>query len=556
MRTGLRQILPAPTVTPAAPGRSYRAACPNCGAPVEFRSPASAFAVCSFCRSTLVREGDALRKIGESAELFDDHTPLQLGASGKYQGTPFTLVGRLQYGYAGGTWNEWHALFDSGPEGGRSGWLSEDNGRYVVAFDLPADMAAPGSALPAAENLTVGGRLTIGAEVWSVASVTTANLVAAQGELPARPPLDHGFIVADLRNPRGEVGTLDYSEPARPGWSVGRSVAISELAMTGLAEPAEKTLKVRGIECPSCGAPLDITLATTQSIVCGRCRAVVDVSQGVGADMAHYAQDNGSEPQLPLGTVGTLAFGNRPALPWQVVGYVERCTVPGGSDDDDAQSFWREYLLYHRTEGFAFIVDAEDGWSWTAPITGVPESFGESVRHEGVLYRKLYDYTGKVTYVLGEFYWQVTRHQLTRNSDYQGTGAGGKKRLNREQTESGESGEIVWSAGETLTADAVLKAFRLAPEKAAALQRDASPTFSGASLLAKVFFWGFVVIVVLMLFRCGGAGGGSADCESMRLSYGDASQEYQRCLADNRGGSGLRTGGGAFGGFSTGGGHK
>ena len=64
--------------------------------------------------STVVRAGDALRKIGESAELFDDYSPLQLGAAGKYQGAPFTLVGRLQYRYAEGTWNEWHALFESG----------------------------------------------------------------------------------------------------------------------------------------------------------------------------------------------------------------------------------------------------------------------------------------------------------------------------------------------------------------------------------------------------------------------------------------------------------
>jgi hypothetical protein len=34
--------------------------------------------------------------------------------AGSYQGVAFTLVGRLQYGYEGGTWNEWHALFDNG----------------------------------------------------------------------------------------------------------------------------------------------------------------------------------------------------------------------------------------------------------------------------------------------------------------------------------------------------------------------------------------------------------------------------------------------------------
>ncbi|MCY7314884.1 MAG: hypothetical protein LH480_04500 [Rubrivivax sp.] len=82
--------------------RLYRAACPNCGAAVEFASAASASAVCSFCRSTLVRDGDALRRIGISAELFDDHSPLQLGVRGTRQGLGFTLVGRLQYGYQSG----------------------------------------------------------------------------------------------------------------------------------------------------------------------------------------------------------------------------------------------------------------------------------------------------------------------------------------------------------------------------------------------------------------------------------------------------------------------
>jgi ribosomal protein L37AE/L43A len=546
--------------TAPTPQRVYRAACPNCGAPVEFRSAASAFAVCSFCRSTIVREGDALRRIGESAALFDDHSPLQLGASGRYQGAPFTLIGRLQYGYADGTWNEWHALFDGDAGAAKSGWLSEDNGRYVIAFDLPPDAAA---GVPPADALTTGARLLVAGEAWDVSSVTRARLIAAQGELPVRPELAHDFVVADLRNPRGEVGTLDYTEPAAPRWSVGRSVALSELALTGLAEGSEKTLAGRGFACPNCGAALQVELATTQSIVCGQCKAVVDVSQGIGGELRHYEQGGrASEPQIPLGTVGTLAFGDdRPALPWQVVGYVERCTVAGGAEDDpeedDEQTFWREYLLYHRTEGFAFIVDAEDGWSWAAPITGVPERAGAGVRHDGTGFRKLYAYTGKVTFVLGEFYWQVTRDQLTHNIDYAGTGAGAKKRLNREQTDAGDTHEVVWSAGETLTADAVLKAFRLAPDKAAALQRDAAPTFSGAPLLAKVFFWGFVVVVLLSLFRCG-SGGGGADCESTRLSYGDASQEYRSCLDSNRsgGGGGFRTGGGSFGGFSTGGGHK
>ena len=192
------------------PQRAYRAACPNCGAPVEFRSSASAFAVCSFCRSTLVREGDALRKIGESAELFDDHSPLQLGAGGSYQGAAFTLVGRLQYRYSEGTWNEWHALFDTG----RSGWLSEDNGRYVMAFDAPLAEAVPDAA-----SLRPGTQQIVGAQSWTVASVTVAKLIAAQGELPASPTC----AARAAKSPHSTTAT----RPHRPGRSAARSRSAS-----------------------------------------------------------------------------------------------------------------------------------------------------------------------------------------------------------------------------------------------------------------------------------------------------------------------------------------
>lgn len=538
--------------TEPAPQRAYRAACPNCGAPVEFASAASPFAICGFCRSVVVRAGDQLRKIGESAELFDDHSPLQMGAAGRYQGAAFTLVGRLQYRTTDGTWNEWHALFSTSTstaaDAQKSGWLSEDNGRYVVAFDAPLT-----TALPAADQLRPGAPLTVNAESWTVASVVSATLAAAEGELPRKPNLGHGFVVADVRSSRGEVGTIDYTDPARPAWSVGRSVALTGLALTGLREASEKGLAGRALQCPNCGAALEVKLATTQSIVCHQCKSVVDVSKGVGGDLAHYAQATGAAPLIPLGSVGTLALGGKEALPWQVVGYVERCEL---GQDGDEQTFWREYLLYNRSVGFAFLVDADDGWSWSTPITGVPERAGESVKYEGAIFRKLYDYGGKITYVLGEFYWQLTSGQRTDNTDFQGTGAASARRLNRERTAGEGTGEVVWSAGETLGADVVLNAFRLGADKRAALQRDALPTaFNKSSLLAKIFFGGFIVILVLLLFRCNDDGG-KVDCNQTLTTFGQASTEYQNCLASQRSGSGYRSGGGAFGGFSTGGGHK
>lgn len=550
--------------------RAYRAACPNCGAPVEFRSAASASAVCAFCRSTLVRDGAALRRIGSSAELFDDHSPLQLGASGRYQGSAFTLVGRLQYGYtvdpqaapapspagaaaasgaAGphfdGTWNEWHALFDSG----KSGWLSEDNGAYVIAFDTPLSGAAP-----RADELSAGARCLVHGSAWSVASVTRARLIAAQGELAHAPRIDGAeFTVADLRNERGEVATLDYGDPAGVvGWAIGRSTRLVELALSGLREGSERTLAGRAFACPNCGTALTLELATTQSVACGQCKSVIDVSAGIGADLSHYAQNNsgrdGAQPQIPLGSAGRLEF-DASDVEWQVVGYLERCDVP--ADAEDEQSFWREYLLFHRTEGFAFLVDSDDGWSWARPLTGAPQLRGDAATWLGKAYERIDSYEARVTWVLGEFYWRVRRDERAAVSDFRGLRSASNRRLSREQTGT----EVTWSEGATLSAEQLARAFGLASDAGAALQREV-PAGPGVRIdggLAKALL---IVAVVGAVLAAGFCTSRDADCAEVRAAFGEASNEYRQCLRGAGSGSGFRSGGGSFGGYSSGGGHK
>ncbi|QPF74586.1 DUF4178 domain-containing protein [Roseateles sp. DAIF2] len=531
-------------VTPNNPQRRWQAACPNCGGPVEFASPASASAVCSFCRSTLLREGEALRKIGQSAELFEDYSPLQLGAAGRYAGAAFTVVGRLQIGYPEGSWNEWHLLFDGGPDGPRSGWLSEDNGAFVLAFDAPLQERAP-----SADELKVGAQQVLAGRPWQVASKVQASLLAAEGELPRPPGLPaRAFWVADLRNAQGEVATLDYGDPAAVAWSIGRSVPLAELALTGLRAESSKTLASKALPCPSCGAALEPRLENTRSIVCGQCHAVVDISQGAGADLAHYAQANGMEPQLRLGSEGQLALlaGGKP-LPWQVVGYLERCDLPDSGEDE--QSFWREYLLYNRLEGFAFLVDTAEGWSLVRPLTGAPRpGAGGSMQWQGKVFKQRWSYDAKATYVLGEFYWRIQREERVRVTDYEGPGVRAEL-LSREQT----GNELTWSHGRQLDAAEVLKAFKLAPEMRAALKRDTAALSDSGTTLRNIVIGLFLIAFLFALLRsCD-----DDDCEAYKSSYGESSAEYQQCKRSSSG-SGVRTGsGGSYGGFSSGGGsHK
>jgi hypothetical protein len=431
-------------------------------------------------------------------------------------------------------------LFDNG----RSGWLSEDNGAYVFSFDAPlAEPAPPAGSLAAGRRQRVEGR------AWDVASVTTARLIAAQGELPLAPRLSGSFTVADLRNPQGEVGTLDYSDPAGAHWSVGRGVALLELALTGLRETTEKTLGARTVECPSCGTSLEVKLGSTQSIACHQCKAVIDLSAGVGGDLRHYAQTNaghdGAEPELPLGATAILALGREGPLPWTVVGLVERCDIP--ESDEDEITYWREYLLYHQQAGFAFLVDAEDGWSWVRPITGTPQTLGRQVMWEGVRFDERYTYGAKVTWVQGEFYWRVQRDERAVVTDFHGAGTSHRKRLSREQS----GNEVTWSAGEAI--DAAVLATAFGKPIASRVAADAAPiTFTDdAKQKASPIVIGIFIALILVMVLVDAC---SDDCDDVRNTFGASSAEYQQCKRS--GGSGVRIGGGSYGGYSSGGGHK
>ncbi|MBT9494169.1 MAG: DUF4178 domain-containing protein [Paucibacter sp.] len=525
---------------PASTQRRWSAACPNCGASVEFASAASASAVCSFCRSSLLREGEALRKIGLSAELLADYSPLQLGSSGRYAGSPFSIVGRLQLSYDGGSWNEWHALFDSG-EANRSAWLAEDNGQFVLSFDAPLSEAVPQS-----HELVLGDMLVLAGQSWRVSALTLTQVQAAQGELPRPPNLQAEFLVAELRNAQDEVGTLDYSSE-RVQWSLGRPVRFEELAMQGLREDKDAAVAAKAIECPSCGAALTPLLSQSKSISCGQCHAVVDISQGLGTDLAFYAQQNGLAPQIPLGAVGKLALTTASAaLPWQVVGYQERCDLPAAGSDDE-QTFWREYLLFNKLEGFAFLVDTEEGWSLARPLTGAPQGSGDKIAWQGKSFRKRFSYRAKVTYVLGEFYWQVKREQEALVSDFEGSQGNPRALLSREQTEA----EVTWSFGRKLDANEVVRAFKLNGPEGAALTRDASSFSStgGARWVRNLVLTLFGLFFLLMLVKS--CSDDNKDCQAYKDSYGEASAEYAQCKRS--GGPRIYPGGGSYSGGSYGG---
>ena len=467
----------------------------------------------------VVRNGEVLARIGKMAELFDDHSPLQLQTSGTWRGQSFTLVGRLQYKYPEGSWTEWHAVLGDGS----SAYLGEDNGAYVFTTATPVQRE-----MPAAERFRVGGTTAINGKSFTVSSNQSVALVSAQGELPRLPALGASFAMVELRSQSGsatsgggEVLSVDYSTQP-PSVSMGQQVLLDDLKLSGLREDGGKDEKGRQFSCPHCGAPLVQQLAGSKSLTCGSCNSIIDVSQGLGGELRHAQQDEPVQPLIPLGSSGQLQ-----GVLWQVVGFQHR--MGHELNDPDEHFGWEEYLLYNAKRGFIFLVDSTEGWSLVRPATGAPivTSTGQNATYLGTRYTLKESYDAETSYVVGEFYWQVSRGQKTFNRDY----VSGKSLLSMEQSPA----ELTWSVGGKIESDAVVKAFKLEAKKDLLKRSDAGPISMGQGTSVSTIVWVvvFIIVIIILETRCASCDPNVENCSS---SY--------------------RTSGGSFGGFSSGGGHK
>ena len=206
--------------------------CPSCGASVEFRS-AAPHAVCSYCRSLLLRRDANLESIGRVAEVPEDFSPLQLNVTGFFDERRFSLVGRLRKVWEQGGWNEWCAQFGDG----RLGWLAEAQGELVMLFEQPRESLSPRLSPETLSGIWAGDIFTIGERRFEVSDVKEVECLGAEGELISCPPMDARMTSIDLRGPGLEFGTIEGNEQEMSVF-VGRYVEFTDCRFSGLRKLA------------------------------------------------------------------------------------------------------------------------------------------------------------------------------------------------------------------------------------------------------------------------------------------------------------------------------
>jgi ribosomal protein L37AE/L43A len=454
--------------------------CPSCGAPVSFRSALSVYAVCDFCRSTLLRSGEDLQNLGRMADLLEDASLIQVGTEGTHRGMHFGVLGRIQLKHASGIWNEWHILFDDG----RSGWLSEASGEFVVSAQV-----AVSEALPAFETLRPEMPVNIAGRRFAVTDLQTARCVSGQGELPFKVDAGYDVNTADLRS-NDRFVTLDYSETP-PLVFVGQPTTFDALKLANLRQSSAgiaPTVQARAFNCPHCASPLSIHSVAIESVACDSCGSIIGIENDSMKLLARAAQGLREPPWLPLGSKGKLHD-----IAWEVIGYLRRKTTSAGVD-----YLWDEYLLFNVEQGFAWLTEYQGHWNYVRTLSSPPSvSLGapKFIRNKEEF--KLFSSAeARVVYVVGEFYWRVAVGETAMLEDY----ICPPLMLSREVT----ANEASWSQGEYLEPEALCAAFKITvspPKRKGVYANQPNPLIERHRGVCHLFWkLGLLATVVQLLF--------------------------------------------------------
>lgn len=175
-------------------------------------------------------------------------------------------------------------------------------------------------------------------------------------------------------------------------------------------EPAQ----TESVQCPACGGPITLRgFGAVAQVSCPYCGSELQPQDSGPLRLLQQVQRQRQTSTLPLNARGTLD-GHE----WEIIGIVWRqCVVDGITYP------WQEFLLYNPYRGYRWLVyQMTDGhWSIGEALPGAPQAGSrghKSVRFKRDTYKHFQTSMAQVSYVEGEFPWQVHHGDSAVAHDY------------------------------------------------------------------------------------------------------------------------------------------
>lgn len=196
-------------------------------------------------------------------------------------------------------------------------------------------------------------------------------------------------------------------------------------------EPAQ----TEAVQCPACGGPITLRgFGAIEQVSCPYCGSELQPQDSGPLLLMQQAQRQRQLSALPLYARGTIDGTEH-----EIIGIVWRqCVVDGITYP------WQEFLLYNPYTGYRWLVyQMTDGhWTIGEALPGAPKAGGgghKSVSFKKKTYKHFQTSRAQVSYVEGEFPWQVHHGDAAVAHDYVAPPEG----LSIEQQSSADGGADV-----------------------------------------------------------------------------------------------------------------
>lgn len=160
---------------------------------------------CPFCKTTLFLEDNAVKSAGEKSVLTEIPSIIKLGKRYKYRNWDFEAVGRIQFDYGDGLWDEWWVQLSTG----EGKWISIDEGD--IAIEAPVRTHRK---LPDFDSLVVGETVDLSDKMKSllVTEKDSCTCVGMEGSIPEEIHIGERHDYAHLTGKNSVLMTLEYSD--------------------------------------------------------------------------------------------------------------------------------------------------------------------------------------------------------------------------------------------------------------------------------------------------------------------------------------------------------
>lgn len=346
--------------------------CPNCGGNVNVATKAARVAHCPYCESTLIVNEAAIRSLGKMALLAETPSCLAVGWEARCLGRTLIVLGRIQYRYDAGLWDEWWVQFT---DDASYAWISQDEGEYMLERPLSRVEA------PKFDQVTPGDRVLIGEKRLWVEEKNEATMVGMQGELPVSAAPQGRMQYLDLTDNEVKV-TIEYFEDGSFAAFEGQYLKPQELVAPEPSDideharpvypppqlssppgapvvPSGAGIRPQAVTCPSCGGSVALVDPEgTAMVVCLFCQAAVDISAPGAARLLYQSTEKQAPFPIPLGTTGHLMGAE-----WTAIGRVRY-----QEDDTSGVWVWDELQLFNPEKGYRFLALEEGHWMFFEPL--------------------------------------------------------------------------------------------------------------------------------------------------------------------------------------------